>query len=209
MRANLEECAVPDQWSEYFNWAEAAMRPQWETLIWPMIREVDFTTVLEIAPGAGRNTEMLARYASVIHAVDMNAYALEKSRNRFKRYSGSCKLNFHLNDGQSLPMIADSSITFVYSFDSMVHFSKEVVQSYIGEFARVLVKGGRGFIHHSNYGKAAEGKPIQANPHWRSDVDKWLVAGFCRAAGLKCEKQKVLDWGDDRELDCLTMFVKP
>jgi ubiquinone/menaquinone biosynthesis C-methylase UbiE len=205
---NLEECSVPDQWSSYFEAAEGHMQAQWETTIWPMIRDSDFQSVLEIGPGGGRNTAMLAQHAKEIHCVDLNEYPLQKCRERFANYPGPCSLHFHRNDGHSLPMIPDRSITFIYSWDSMVHCSKEVVRDYVQEFGRVLCAGGRGFIHHSNYGRASSRNSFKENPHWRSDMSKSLFPSYCSDAGLECLEQRLIDWDDARDLDCISTFTK-
>lgn len=52
----------------------------------------------------------------------------------------------------SPPFIDSGSISFVYSFDSMVHFDKSIIRAYLVEFARVMRGGATGFLHHSNYG---------------------------------------------------------
>jgi hypothetical protein len=50
-------------------------------------------------------------------------------------------------------MIASDSITLVYTWDSMVHFDKLIVQDYLAEIKRVLKAGSSAFLHHSNYGE--------------------------------------------------------
>jgi hypothetical protein len=105
-------------------------------------------------------------------------------------------------------MIADGSITFIYSWDSMVHCSKEVIRLYVHEFARVLAAGGRGFSHHSNYGKASSRNSFKENPHWRTDMSKALFQSYCLEAGIECLEQKLIDWGDSRDLDCISTFRK-
>jgi hypothetical protein len=80
---NLEACAKPDRWSNWFDEAEASMQSQWNDPIWPLIRRADFSTTLEIAPGAGRNSARLAEHARTLHLVDLNRYALDRCRERF------------------------------------------------------------------------------------------------------------------------------
>ena len=50
-----------------------------------------------------------------------------------------------MNDGQSLPMVADSSIDLAFSFDSLVHVEDDVMPSYLDELARVLSEDGVAF----------------------------------------------------------------
>jgi ubiquinone/menaquinone biosynthesis C-methylase UbiE len=208
LQRNLEECSVPNQWSGYFEEAEGYMPETWEDFLWPKIRGADFSSVLEIGPGAGRNTAMLSQHAKEIYCVDLNEYALKRCRERFANYGGSCVFHFHRNDGHSLPMIHDDSITFIYSYDSMVHCSKEVMRSYIREFSRVIRPNGLGFIHHSNLGAASSKRSFKENPHWRTDMSKSLFARYCDQAGLRCVEQKVINWGEARDLDCISIFTK-
>lgn len=46
-------------------------------MIEPILRNPDFTHVLELAPGHGRNTEFLRRKARSIHLVDVNSTCIE------------------------------------------------------------------------------------------------------------------------------------
>ena len=52
--ANLRQCGEEDLWNEYFERAEADIDSQWRDIIFPLIRDFDFETVLELAPGTGR-----------------------------------------------------------------------------------------------------------------------------------------------------------
>jgi ubiquinone/menaquinone biosynthesis C-methylase UbiE len=208
LEKNLEDCAVPEQWCSYFEMAEGWMQESWEKIIWPMIRGADFSHVLEIGPGAGRNTAMLAQHAKEIHCVDLNEHPLHKCRERFANYPGACVFHFHQNDGHTLPMIRDGSISMIYSWDSMVHCSKEVMHSYIREFGRVLRVDGFGFIHHSNFGEASSKRSFKENPHWRTDMSKPLFLQYCGRSGLRCVEQKVIDWVEARNLDCVSTFTK-
>ena len=54
----IEECKIAHQSNPYFSMAEPHMELQWKQ-IWPLIKRFNFTKVLEIAPGYGRNTERL------------------------------------------------------------------------------------------------------------------------------------------------------
>src|SRR5688572_6052549 len=74
--ANLIQCRRQGLWNQYFRGAEGSIAKQWETTIWPLISDFDFSVVLELSPGAGRNTERLCTVAKRIIAVDYNDYAL-------------------------------------------------------------------------------------------------------------------------------------
>jgi ubiquinone/menaquinone biosynthesis C-methylase UbiE len=202
---NKKICATDGLWNDYFKAAERNIDAEWNEIIWPVVQSFNFETVLELAPGAGRNTEKLAQVASTIHAVDLNEYALTQLRQRFQDYAGDCNLYFHQNEGSDLNMIADNSITFIYCWDAAVHFDKTIITDYVAEFSRVLAPGGTGFFHHSNLGASAK-TDIRLNPHMRSNMSKALFADYCAHNGLHILNQIDLDWGDIT--DCISLFQK-
>jgi len=202
---NKKVCSADGLWNDYFKRAEGHMNIQWDEIIWPIIKDFDFEAVLELAPGAGRNTEKLAEISNTIHAIDMNDYVLEQLRNRFGKYSGKCNLNFYKNNGSNLKMINDGAISVIYSWDAMVHFDKTVIRDYVKEFSRVLKKNGMGFVHHSNLGTTAN-SDIRLNPHMRSNMSKELFAKYCVENGLQLIKQTDQNWGEIT--DCISIFRK-
>jgi ubiquinone/menaquinone biosynthesis C-methylase UbiE len=208
VRRHIEECRRLHDGSGYYAVAEPDMELQWEQVILPMIRAADFRTVLELAPGHGRNTRKLLELAREIHLVDVNRSCIEACQRRFGAGTARCRLHYHVNDGRSLPFIADGSMSFVYSWDSMVHFDKRVVHDYVREFARVLAAGGTGFVHHSNHGAFSDHDVFTENPAWRSNVSAALFASYCAEAGLEIVEQRLLDWFV-KDLDCLSSFRKP
>jgi hypothetical protein len=203
--ANLLQCRQQNMWNGYFQEAEGLFEGQWQETIWPLIKDFDFGSILELSPGGGRNTEKLSTLTSRLIAVDYNEYALEQTRARLGSSRGKCEISYHQNNGWDLPMVPDASVTAVYCWDSAVHFDKNVVLSYVSEFARVLSNGGSGFFHHSDLGDQAH-KSIKRNPHWRSNVSKELVAEACRANGLTVVRQEPVPWPPI--VDCATIFRK-
>lgn len=203
--ANLRQCGEEDLWDEYFERAEADMNAQWSEIIFPLIRDFDFETVLELAPGKGRNTEKLSALATRIYAVDYNKSALEQCRHRLGENFGGCQISYHANSGTDLAVIPDDSITAIYCWDAAVHFDKEVIADYVAEFARVLRAGGKGFVHHSNLGGRAA-KDIKKNPHWRSNMSKEIFAELCRRNNLSVLSQTDIAWGEIN--DCASIFIK-
>ena len=201
---NLRDCAVEDQWNRYFVNAEKDMEVQWSQTIWPIIKDFNFDVTLELAPGAGRNTEKLAELANVIHAVDLNEYALAQVRTRFANRKVKAQLFFHKNDGCDLSMIETASITTIYCWDAAVHFERSVIEEYVKEFARILKPGGKGFFHHSNLGDRAHVK-IKKNFGWRSNMSKELFRDYCAANGLKLLAQHDMPWGE--VTDCISVFA--
>lgn len=202
-RLNLFQCSENGFWNQYFIEADSHMEYQWGKIIWPLIQDFDFDSVLELAPGAGRNTEKLCEVAKKIHAVDLNLYALEKCRSRLGPSLHGCEINYYLNDGKRFPMIKSTTVSTIYCWDAAVHFDKRVLANYVKEFKRVLKSGGRGFIHHSNLGNKAD-KNILKNQGMRSNMSKQLFWEMCRANNLKVVHQVDQPW--DNYMDCITIF---
>jgi ubiquinone/menaquinone biosynthesis C-methylase UbiE len=192
-------------WEAYFDDVEGIFEQQWQSVIWPLIEGFDFSAVLELSPGAGRNTQKLTTLAKRIVAVDYNQYALDRTQARLGNSTANCVIEYHRNGGTDLAMVPSASVTAVYCWDSAVHFDRDVLIGYVAEFARVLRAGGRGFLHHSDLGRRA-GPNIKRNPHWRSNVDKTLVADACRKVGLVVLRQQPIPW--DPIVDCATTFER-
>ena len=203
--ANLLQASKGGLWDKYFADAERDMNTQWDSTIWPLIKDFSFDMVLELAPGAGRNTEKLSGVSRQIIAVDLNSYALEQCRKRLGATYQGCKLEYHVNNGTNLGMIPDGVVTTIYCWDAAVHFDKGILGDYIKEFSRVLKVDGRGFVHHSNLGAKAD-KNIKKNPHWRSNMSKADFAAMCETNGLSVLMQVDIPW--DNIVDCATIFQK-
>lgn len=204
--SNLYQCSQHGLWDGYFTRAENQIEDQWKNIIWPIIQHCDFSHVLEIACGAGRNTELLAKHASNILATDLNAYALQKARSRLGNGHLDCKINYFQNDGTTIPIANNESITLVYCWDAAVHFDRSIIESYLKEFSRVLKPEAKGFIHHSTLGEKADIN-IKKNPHWRSNMSRELFAAYCDKANLRVLDQIDIPWGE--VTDCITLFEKP
>jgi ubiquinone/menaquinone biosynthesis C-methylase UbiE len=205
---NLQVCSQPELWAEWFVFAEPFIAAQWTDTIWPRIEGSDFTTTVEVGPGGGRNSQRLKDVASTLYLVDLNEYALARCRARFQSDESGCDIRYVKTDGISLPGIPDSSVSFVYSWDSMVHCDRSVMARYMREFARVMKPGATGFVHHSNYAARDKVLSIDDAPHFRSNMSK---ADFARQAaqhGLVVTRQDLLDWVDEPALDCLSQFRK-
>jgi SAM-dependent methyltransferase len=211
-RKTVAECAYWHRAGAYFSEAEQYMRLQWQGVIWPIIQNEDFTHTLDLACGHGRNTEYLSRYATSIDLVDVNQSCIDACRRRFGSQRNGCNFRYHLTDGTNLRSIPESSISLVYSWDSMVHFDKLVVSNYVAEIARVLKPGGTAFLHHSNLGSSFPNSNWTKNHGTRSDMSAELMNAFAAAAGLAIKFQRLSGksdgWGED-DLDCLSLLQKP
>jgi len=208
-----------EEWSVTWGGAE----PQWRGAILPRIGAyLPARHMLEIAPGYGRWTQFLAPYAETLTVVDLAPECIAVCRERFKELK---QVRCYVNDGQSLDMIPDCSVDFVFTFDSLVHAERFVLESYVRELARVLTPNGVAFLHHSNLG--AFGPPgfarrwlpnracrllmdrgLLAADHWRAySVSADLVRDTAAMVGLTCIRQELVNWGGDRLIDCFSTIT--
>ena len=207
-----------EEWSEPWGSSQA----QWNGTILPRIRDYLPTgTILEIAPGFGRWTHFLNDYCQELWAVDKSTECIEACRQRFASIP---HVRCCLNDGLSLSMIPDGSVDFVFSFDSFVHTSRDVVEAYLRELRTKLKSGGKGFIHHSNFGEYVDSPrerlpDMLAKPLIKLQILDWshhrnpgmtaeLFRVLCKQNGLRCITQELVNWRGRRLIDCLSLFVR-
>jgi SAM-dependent methyltransferase len=206
----IAECAYSHRAGPYFEDAEPVMAAQWEGVIWPIIASEDFSYVIDLACGHGRNTEMLRRRAKIVDMVDVNASCIASCQERFGDRRDGCEFRYHLTDGNGLNGVGDGSVSFVYSWDSMVHFDRLVIRDYLFEIKRVLKVGGSAFLHHSNFGAFAPNSDWRKNHGSRSDMTAALMVQFAGEAGLSVKFQRLSGqrdgWGIN-DLDCLSLLA--
>jgi SAM-dependent methyltransferase len=207
-----------EEWSQ--PWGSSAA--QWAGTIFPRIREcLPAGMILEIAPGFGRWTHYLKDYCKELWAVDKSNECIEACRERFATHS---HVHCVLNDGRSLSMVPDASVDFVFSFDSFVHPDREVVEAYLRQLGTKLKIGGRGLIHHSNFGEYVNSPRERlpealAKPLIKAKILDWghhrnpgMTAELFRALsaqnGLYCLSQELVNWRGRRLIDCLSLFVR-
>ena len=186
--------------NSYYKMAEEAIERQWQDLIWPRIKDFDFSNVVDLACGQGRNTQYLLPISKNITLIDIVEDNLKQCKERF----GKDGISYVLGDGNSIPL-KGSSISTVYCFDAMVHFEPEVVYNYIQEVKRVLIPGGKAFLHHSNYSGFLD-DDWRYNPHARNFMTRELFCYWARKAELKIISSNVIDWGQEQRLDCITVL---
>jgi SAM-dependent methyltransferase len=204
---NYDWSGAGDEWSG--PWGSSAAL--WHGTLMPRIgANLPTRNLLEIAPGSGRFTRFLKDQCEKYIGVDLSITCVEICRERFQ---SSSHMEFHVNDGLSLSIVADESIDFVFSHDSLVHAEAEVLQSYLKELARKLVPGGTGFLHFSNFLKVRErelasGAAPMINTHGRAEnMSGELFAAYCRESGLTLLALEIIDWGP-RESDALAYFAR-
>jgi ubiquinone/menaquinone biosynthesis C-methylase UbiE len=187
--------------ASYFEPAAEGMEHQW-AVVEPFLSQfsIDYSNTIDLACGRGRNSEKLANLAHSLTLVDVNEENISFCHGKFT----DAKFSFIVNNGYDLREITDHSITFIYCLEAAVHFDVEIILSYIKEFRRVLIPGGFGFVHHSNFTKNP-GADFRAHSAGRNFMSKELFAHLCIQNGLEIIEQRVLDWGG-YEADCFSLF---
>jgi ubiquinone/menaquinone biosynthesis C-methylase UbiE len=112
------------------------------------------------------------------------------------------------NNGYDFHPVEDARLTAIYCYDSMVHFSPDLVASYLHDAQRVLRPGGMALFHHSNLDADPTvhyGRNLHARNRMTMDLFRWLAT----AAGLTIVESRTIDWGDALQLDGLTLLRKP
>ena len=190
-----------EEWST--SWGGSAM--QWLITIYPRIAHMlPCRNILEIAPGHGRFTNYLRVFGDTLVGVDVAQDCVSSCKSRFAEHA---EMTFHVGNGFSLDMVDDESIDFAFSYDSLVHCSDSVMESYVKELKRVLRPGASGFIHHSNLGECPTCDAGQGR-HPRMTAKKFR--GFCNDAQLGCVAQELFNWGDHvvGPIDCYSWIKK-
>ena len=210
-----------DEWSSWWGGTPAL----WHGALLPRLHAfVPAGTILEIAPGFGRWTQYLKDLCTDLTIVDLTERCIEGCKQRF---AGATNIEYHVNDGRSLGMVADGTVDFCFSFDSLVHAEADVLEAYLAQLARKLKPDGVGFFHHSNIGhlraltaiarRAPEGHRRRlVNRGVLPDIYAWraqsmtaaLFAEQCRAAGLACVSQEKINWEFGAYLtDAISIFT--
>jgi ubiquinone/menaquinone biosynthesis C-methylase UbiE len=210
-----------DEWSA--SWGGPSM--QWYGTIFPRIKShVPTNRILEIACGYGRMTQYLKDLCKNLIVIDLSEECIQACKQRF---SECAHIEYHVNDGKSLDMISDSSVDFVFSFDSLVHADESVLKAYFFKLQRILNNDGVAFIHHSNLGEYhTRYSRIRKIPkleellirlgildktlHWRDiSVDSKKVEVLAEENGLRCISQEIIPWENGKMfIDCMSTIVK-
>jgi ubiquinone/menaquinone biosynthesis C-methylase UbiE len=186
-----------DEW-EYQADRSGVSYSEWKSslvshLIEPYARDAD---VIEIAPGHGRWSEFIIGMCRHATLVDLGPNCLEYCRTRFAE---NANVDYFLTTGTQLPFYAAGAIDFVFSYDSFVHMSADVIQSYMAEIARVLKTGGTAIIHHAEIADPASYQ--QTYTGQRSATNSAMVRGFAEQRGLTVSRQSAV-WDEARGIGC-------
>jgi SAM-dependent methyltransferase len=191
----------------YHSAAARDMERHWNSLIWPMLSRhaIDFSVTLELACGYGRNSrKLLQAGATSLTLVDVNPDNIAYCRDNIQPLGN---VDLVQNNGIDLEPLTKDTFTFVYTFDSMVHFDLELIISYIAEISRVLKVGGLAFIHHSNYSEAP-GADFKNNPHWRNFMSAKIMRHIAIKNRLDVVEQQIIDWGGSHQIDCMSLLKR-
>lgn len=211
-----------DEWSTWWGGTAAL----WYGALLPRIHSfVPAGTVLEIAPGFGRWTQYLKELSERLILVDLADKCIEHCKSRF---ADAKNLEFHVNDGRSLPMVDDASVDFVFTWDSLVHADMDIIRDYVAEFRRILTPDGVAFVHHSNVRMHARGHALAMRTPGRAlqsltkrgvllDVYAWrapsvsgaTVEAACKEAGLTVRSQELFTWEHGRYLTEAVSVITP
>jgi ubiquinone/menaquinone biosynthesis C-methylase UbiE len=181
----------------------------WAITIFPRIQSfLPSKHILEIAPGFGRCTQFLKNFCDNLTIVDLSEKCINACKERFQ----DCEnIEYYTNDGQSLEMIPDQSIDFVFSWDSLVHADKSVMEAYISQLPRIMKPGGFGFLHHSNYSEYSNKltrKFKYKNSHYRDEtMDFSTFSKYSKKSGINCILQEKINWRCNFLNDCFSVIT--
>ncbi len=220
-------------WDQMYNWhqggdewskAWGGVFMQWYGVLLPRLYcFLPVHTLLEIAPGYGRWSQFLADFCTNLILVDISDTCIKACKERFSKES---HISYHVNNGKSLEMIADNSVDFVFSFDSLVHADDDIIEEYVYQISRKLTSNGVALIHHSNLGEyrcqvVFSRIPklrallrllglIEKKLYWRSStMTAKKMEQFSEKNALQCISQEFINWGTKYTLiDCISMLVK-
>ena len=174
---------------------------------------LDLRYCAELACGHGRHSEqLLQRYADQVqslYCLDVIENNLEFSANRLSIYKN---VELLLISGSDFHPLERDSLTSIFCYDAMVHFSPDIVESYLIDAARVLAPGGRALFHHSNLHApetGTEGRHYGGNPHARNHMTIDLFAAYASRAGLRILETKAIPWSVVPDLDWITLLERP
>jgi ubiquinone/menaquinone biosynthesis C-methylase UbiE len=142
--------------------------------------------VLEIGPGGGRWTEVIAPRVGRVIVADVAREVLEIVRERVPG------VETVLSPGAALPGVPDGTVDLVWSFDVFVHIAPADQGRYLAEIGRVLRLGGTAAVHHAD-GRNHGFLPSRAG--WRAPMSTRLFAALAALAGLRVERV-VRSWSD-------------
>jgi ubiquinone/menaquinone biosynthesis C-methylase UbiE len=188
--------ADAEKWIHVF-WGEG-------TIFRRLFAQLDLTKVIELACGHGRHSEQIVDRAGLLTMMDVHPENIEATK---ARVEGKQNCHFIVNNGYDFQPVAENTTTAIFCYDAMVHFSPDLVGSYLKDTNRVLKSGGRALYHHSNY-DAPIGMPYGRNPHARNHMTYNLFKRFATDAGLNIVDSTPIAWANTQNLDRVSLLAK-
>ncbi|MCC6968635.1 MAG: class I SAM-dependent methyltransferase [Phycisphaerales bacterium] len=202
-----------EEWTAGYSptgYGKPSVERAWYAAVYPRLRDFLPTgTILELAPGYGLWTRLLRPLCERMILVDLTPNCIDHCRKVF----GEKDMQYVVNDGKSLEAVPNDAVDFVFSWHSLVHCERDVMQAYAAQLAHKMRPGAFGLIHHSNFAEfvdPATKQPRIENTQWRGVT--MSAAAFredCRTAGLAAVYQEIVPWGYEHLVDCFTLFKKP
>ncbi len=197
-----------DYMNEYFDDAESQdnLDVFWskDSAFYKLFKKLNTEIVVELACGRGRHVPHYLNNSSRITLVDILEKNIDICRQRFKDEE---KISYYINNGYDLSEIPSESQTALFTYDAMVHFEMFDIYKYLKETYRILKKGGRALFHHSNNTQDYK-ITFLTGISGRNYMSMQLFAFLANRAGLTILEQQVIDWGGNKELDCITLLEK-
>lgn len=199
---NFKEWSKYDWSGEGEEWTESE---QWKTELADEVIKAYFEPgkiILEIGPGAGRWSGILAELSSQLILVDMTERSIEHCKGKLHSYPNCL---FYKNNGADLSFLKDDSVDYLWSFDVFVHLAPNDTENYLKGLSRILKKNGLGIIHHPAAGGFKGG--------FRSSMTNELFCHLLAKYNFKVVHQQD-SWGKDNSFslqefqDKITIFRK-
>jgi SAM-dependent methyltransferase len=167
----------------------------------------------ELACGHGRHSEqLLRRYSdrvSSLFVLDVVEKNIAFTKDRLSMFG---QVRALLIEGSDFRPIESDALTSIFCYDAMVHFSPDIVESYLLDAARVLAPGGRALFHHSNHDAPETGtgdKHYGRNPQARNHMTLDLFSALANQAGLTLLDSMAMNWGGVPNLDRVSLLERP
>lgn len=193
------EKAEQDEWTRVF-WNE-------DTVFYSLFQQLDTDFLLEIACGAGRHSERVVDKVKQLYLLESSNAALLLAKERFADRENVVYILNKSGFGIPDTSVSDASLSAVFSYDAMVHFEKEAVESYIADSCKKLKPNGLALFHHSNYDKNPNGV-FTDNPGWRNYMTQDLFLDLSRKHGFDVVRSEIFSFSCT-DSDCVTLLKKP
>jgi ubiquinone/menaquinone biosynthesis C-methylase UbiE len=129
-----------DDEGEFFGTGERLVQEWADPFIHCHINSPEQCVALDVGCGVGRVTRALSRRFRWVYGVDVSSEMIERAKAINTAFTN---ISFYQNDGETLNLLEDSSIDYVFSFVTFQHMpSYNVIQCNIKEISRVLKPGG-------------------------------------------------------------------